>query len=55
MNNVIDKIETLEKILLELQYRNDKCLTLADEFKYHSWEELCDYGIKLLTEIREIR
>ena len=55
MTNIINKIETLEKIILELQYRNAEYLPLAAEFKYHSWEELCDYGIKLFTEIKEIK
>ena len=54
MTKVIDKTATLAKIILELQYRNAECLPLAEEFKVCSWEELCDHGIKLLSELKEI-
>ena len=55
MTNVIDKTAKLATILLELQYRDTKHKLLSDELKHYKWDELCNYGIKLLTEIKEIK
>lgn len=52
---LIDKTAELAKIILELQYRDTKHKLLSDEFKHYKWDELCEYGIQLLNEVKEIK
>lgn len=48
-----EKIETLFKIITELHARETTCNCVIKDLFDKSWDDLCDMGLKLLSEIKD--
>lgn len=50
--NLVEITNDLDGIVDELMFRNDHCQTLYPGYREMSWDEVCDRGIELLTQLK---
>jgi hypothetical protein len=55
MNQIELKLDILEDIIEELSSRETEDAGVVNPYIGHSWEELCDEGLRIFNELRTRR
>jgi hypothetical protein len=55
MSQIELKLDILEDIIEELSSRATEDISVVKPYMGHSWEELCDEGLRIFNELRTRR